>query len=665
MAETEKAKAKAAPLKLHPARSRDPSRALSARILAGTDNVAGIYDEIVHGHPDALKGLLSMRVRFAQTAVRVAPVDDELETERLFRDRCERVVASMIFDLRRSAGVSDAIERLADAIVYGCATYEVTWTRDDMGAPTVNLSPIPLHFVQRWERENGRAVPVVNVEGAPVVVPFERLIHIAPVADAGPQGVGILRPLVFPYELWKSTMEDMGLRARKEAGGLLVHATAPTVDDAQAQSVIDVAAGFAAGDSVAALLPYGYTATAADLPPASSKLDVIEYCDQKIRAMFDDALASLVSSDKGSRALGEAVSESADADETQTIEYLVGRFGRALFSHVALAFGYVGRMPSLTSVPAAQEDDDSVIRAMTAAAPLTGWFESDRDAMRERLGMAPVLEAGGKIELAPSSSLMMARGASGEDPPDIVDTPGLIAGRNKAEARLREVIGMLADELRQDAVAMMADGVLSDDERAALSREYLPRLLTEIHAYAEERRQKAFAWGQRLVDRSQREGLVEGPPARDPADLAVGLAEAMLRSAARVDDMASVQARTIFQRVVGEVESQYSARGDADEIPETQITDKGLAEGAAGVGHAAEQSGRMEGAANAAGAAGLVLTGAWRASFEDSNRCRVCRAQSQTFHPVDDLPQLPDPECLGGVSRCRCGLVPVFARVEQ
>lgn len=125
--------------------------------------------------------------------------------------------------------------------------------------------------------------------------------------------------------------------------------------------------------------------------------------------------------------------------------------------------------------------------------------------------------------------------------------------------------------------------------------------------------------------------------------------------------MAEVQARTLFQRVVGEVESDYSARGTTDGF-ETRITDRGLAEGAAGVGHAAEQDGRMEGAADAASDTGLVLIGAWRASFEDGNRCSICKSKSQVFHPIDSLPNLPDPECKGTASRCRCGLVPVFAR---
>lgn len=653
---------KAQPLKLLTSTSRDPSRALSARILAGSENVAGIYDEIVHGHPDAMKGLLDMRVRFAQTTVRVAPVVDEDDAELQFRERCERVVASMIYDLRRSSGISDAIERLADAIVYGCAIYEVTWTRDEMNVPVVNLSPIPLHFVSKWDVVNGRSVPVVQVGGRQVTIPFERLIHIAPISDAGPQGVGILRPLVFPYELWKSTMEDMGLRARKEAGGMVVHSTLAGVDDEQVRSVIEGAAQFAEGEALAYLVPYGYQASVADLPPASSRLDIIEYCDQKIRTMFDDVLTSLVSSDKGSRALGDAVSEDAAEDEAQSIEYLVGRFGRALFAQVARAYEYVGRLPQLTGIPEERNDSDSLVRAMRRAAGLTGWYEADRDDIRSRLGMAPVAEAGRKISIGVEDSLMMSRKVN-EDPPDIVDTPGLIAGRVEAEARLRDAIGAIADELRVDAIEMMEDGVLSADERAELTREYIPRLLDEIHAYAEERREKAFNWGDRLVERAQGAGLVEKQKV-DTKGLAAGLAAVLLRSAARVDEMAGVQARTIFQRVVGEVEDQYTARGTIESIPPTRITDKGLAEGAAGVGHAAEQAGRMEGAAEAANSDGLVLTGAWRASFEDSNRCSICKAKSQVFHPIDALPQLPDPECKGGIARCRCGLVPVFGRPE-
>lgn len=641
---------------------RDPSRTLTERVLSGTENVAGVYDEIVHGHPDAMKGYLDMRVRFAQTTVCVEPVADETVEEQHFRERCQRVVDSMIYDLRASTDIADAVEHLADAIVFGAAVYEVTWTRDALGFPVVNLSPVPLQNISRWEVVRGRPVPVVMVDNKPIQIPSDRLIHIVPLAGAGPAGIGILRPLVFPYELWKQTLEDMGIRAGKEAGGVMVHATTPIVDDAQVASVLRDAAAFAAGDNVAWVIPDGYQASIADLPPASSRLDVVEYCDQKIRTMFDDALSSLVSSDKGSRALGDAVAEDANDDEAQTIEYLISRFGRYLFAHVALAYEYEGRLPAMTSEPEERSDGPALVGERRGAAELTGWYEADRDDLRARLGMTPVEEAGRELSIGVESSLMMSRHRA-EDAPDIVDTPGLIAGRNADEERLREEIGRIADRLRAAAVGYMSDGVLSGNERSALEREYMGPLNTAILAYADRRREKAYAWGERLRDRATSAGLVETTTVNEKT-LGKGLAEALLRSAERVDIMASAQARTIFQRVVGEVEEQYTSRGGdlGDEAPETRITDKGLAEGAAGVGHAAEQSGRLEGAAEAAKDTGLVLLGAWRASFEDSSRCSVCRGKSQTFYEVDALPDLPDPECLGGVARCRCGLVPVFGR---
>lgn len=647
-------------MKLVGRHSREPSRTLTQRILSGTENVAGVYDEIVHGHPDAMKGLLDMRVRFAQTTVRVAAVDDEDGGEALFRERCERVVASLIFDLRESSSISDAIEYLADSVVYGASVYEVTWTRDVYGLPVVNLSPIPLQNISDWEEVAGRPVPVVMVDGQRTVIPSDRLIHIVPIAGAGPQGIGILRPLVFPYELWKQTLEDMGVRAGKEAGGIIVQSTTPAVDDAQVESVIRDAASFARGELVAWLVPDGFEASVAELPLASSKLEIVEYCDQKIRSMFDDALSSLVSSDKGSRALGDAVAESSSEDEAQTIEYLIARFGRMLFAHVAKAYEYRGRRPALTGIPEERNDSDSLVRAMRRAAGLTGWYEADRDDIRSRLGMATVDVAGRKLSVGVEDSLMMSREKSGDgDPPDIVDTPGLIEGRNADEERLRDTLGKLADRLRFSAIGMMDDGILSEDERASLERDYMPAILDAIHAYADRRREKAYNWGERLRDRAQSSGLVESSKV-DAKGLGEALRDALLRSASRTDEMAEVQARTLFQRVVGEVESDYSARGTTDGF-ETRITDRGLAEGAAGVGHAAEQDGRMEGAADAASDTGLVLIGAWRASFEDGNRCSICKSKSQVFHPIDNLPNLPDPECKGTASRCRCGLVPVFA----
>lgn len=654
-------------MKLIGAKTREPSRTLSARILNGTENVAGIYDEIIHGHPDALKGALSMRVRFAGTPLRLVPAPDEDDVERAFRERCERIVGSLIYDLRKSTNISDAIEHLSDAIIFGAAVYEVTWTRDAYDYPVVNLSPIPLQNITRWEEVGGRAVPVVMVDNRPITVPAERLIHIVPATSAGPNGIGILRSLVLPYELWKQTLIDIGIRSGKEAGGVIVQSSSAAVDDAQVRSVVENAAEFASGQVAAWVVPYGYSAEVADLPLASSKMDVVEYCDQKIRAMFDDALSSLVSSSKGSRALGDAVSESADNDEVQTIEYLVGRFGRALFAHVALAYEYNGRAPTLTGDPETKADLMAVVQTAQNAALLTGWYTADRDSLRESLGMPAIEHAGSEIQLGPETSLMMSRKKSDDGQvPDIVDTPSLIAGRVADEERLQSTIEALVASLREDAIRAMEDGVLTQVERAVLENTHMRAIEGTILGYADRRRQKAAAWGIRLRDRAAAEGLV-GEAAKETDALKEGLSASLLSAAMRVDDMAAAQARTIFQRVVGEVEEQYTSRGGdlGTTPPETRITAKGLAEGAAGVGHAAEQAGRLEGAAEAAEQSGMVLVGAWRASFEDSNRCSVCRGKSQTYHEASNLPDLPDPECKGGVARCRCGLVPVFAKEKK
>lgn len=644
-------------MKLLGINSREPSRVLTTNARLGSENVAGIYDEILHGHPDATKAWLDMQVQFYCTSVRVAPLSDELDDERAFREICERVVSTLVFDTKSSTDIRDVVQFLAGAFAYGASVFELAWIRDELGRPTLNLAPVPLQCVQRWDTDSGRPLPVVRVGTVDVTIPQDRLIHVVPSPGEGPWGLGILRPLVFQYELWKQTLEDLGVRSGKEAGGIVIQQTEQGVSDEEAETVLRQGALFSEGKLVAWLVPRGYEASTMQLPPASSKLEILEYFDRKIRSVFDDTLQSLVSSDRGSRALGESVSSDANANEARTIEFLVTRFGRALFAHIAAAYEYTGRLPALTTIGEAAEDPSQSVELFTRAATLTGWHQSDREQLRSALGLEPAEEAGSKIEIAPQgpTSLLMSRSAN--DPPDIVDTPGLIEGRRQDEARLADRIGRISARLRDAAELAMADGILTPDERRSLEVEYIPQFRTAIHDYADTRREKARRWGDRLLERSGAAGLITRQNI-NPETLASALSDALLRAAARVDEMAAVQARTIFQRVVGEIENQLSSGGTA----ETRITDRGLAEGAGGVGHAAEQAGRLEGADESARADGLALVGAWRASFEDGNRCDHCERLSQTYYELDSIPTLPDPDCAGTAARCRCGLIPVFAR---
>src|SRR5699024_11579324 len=135
--------------------------------------------------------------------------------------------------------------------------------------------PIPLYTIASWERVGVYLTPKQNR----VQIPPERLVRVTPVDFAGPEGIGVLRPIVFLFELWKQTLQDMGVRAGKEAGGIIGTQSEMTGEDAAEQTQIALDQ-FAYGEIASILMPHGYTATQAQLPPASNNLQLIEYCDQ-------------------------------------------------------------------------------------------------------------------------------------------------------------------------------------------------------------------------------------------------------------------------------------------------------------------------------------------------------------------------------------------------
>lgn len=628
---------------------RDPSRSLKRKARYGTDRTAGAYEEIIYGHPDAWDGYLRLRMEFGRAPWALAPVDGEEAHERIFRRRAENVLKHLTYDSDQYSDISDAFSGIADAICFGSAVYEATWTETGR----LDLAPIPLSSIQYWEETPDGPAPVQDG----VTIPASRIIRITPIPMGGPDGIALMRPLVFLFELWKQILEDLGLRSHKEAGGVVLTQKQGVGDD-EARSTVELAALFAEGDQLALSLPHGWEHQFHTLPQGIDRKTYLDYFDDAIRKLFDDTIASLIGASTGSRALGDAANQSDSYDDALRMDYCIGLFGRRVLSFIARSTGYDGRLPSLTTQVDTSISTQELVTTATSAASLTGWYERDRDDLRDRLGMPPVPEAGREIQVQTPALFSRIDGDS-ESYEKVMDWETLATGRVKDEMELANSVGRLADRLRSRLRAALADGILTEDERDTLEDEFLPAFYLLYLEYAQKRRNKAYAWGDRLLDRITSAGGIQETTSQVAINAAYAMAESLQRGINRVEEMADVQARTTFQRIVGEFEYLRSMGAEL----ETQITDAGLAQGGNGVGHAAEQIGRMEGTESAALQRGLAVVGAWRSSFEDDDRCGHCRASSDRFYDADDLPQLPDPDCEGSAIRCRCGLIPVIRKV--
>lgn len=622
---------------------RDPSSVLSRRVVYGSTVRAGVYEEIIHAHPDAFAGYLQIRMAFSSSTPRVVAVEDETTIERVFRLRCEEILSRAIFDDVDSTNIFDALEHLADAIIMGAAVFEATWREGSV----LSIAPIPLPTITDWKMQGGVRCPV---QGRILVTP-DRLVRVTPIESAGPEGIGVLRPLVFLFDLWKQSLQDIGVRSGKENGGILVTQSQRT-DQMAAERAQEVLDAFTYGETANGILPNGYEITQSTLPPPSNKLQVIEYFDQKIRALMDDTLTSLVSSNKGSRALGDSIAEDGDASQDAKLEYCVSRFGRQLFSVIARALNYDGRLPSYTTLSSAADPAER-LRSLRENATITGWFDSDRNEARALAGLEPIERAGEEIDLMPTMSLL-ARDE--DDIPDVVDVEDLIRGRKIDEENLWMDIWEISRELRDEAISILSAD--PDNDLQELREPFINACVGVIDRFIERRRDKAFAWGRRYIERYR--SMIEVEPLRGD-DPVFDAAAFEIEAAERVAKMEFQSSSTVFNRVIGEVK-EMQANG---EIMPTRITPKGLGKESAAAGHVAEQAGRMSGVAAEGARSGLAVVGAWRVSFEDGNRCDVCTRRTSVFHPANALPQLPDPECEGGADSCRCGLMPVLRRVVQ
>lgn len=141
---------------------------------------------------------------------------------------------------------------------------------------------------------------------------------------------------------------------------------------------------------------------------------------------------------------------------------------------------------------------------------------------------------------------------------------------------------------------------------------------------------------------------------------------------ARAAALTQTAAETIANRVQTEVENAMLSGADAATWA-SRITPAGLLSSALDSRNLVEAAARSAGYAKAPEAVGMVPTYVVRSSIPDGNRCSICaaadtgeRVKVSDYITADksalQLPPLPDPNCLGGAGRCRCGWFAIYSR---
>ena len=136
---------------------------------------------------------------------------------------------------------------------------------------------------------------------------------------------------------------------------------------------------------------------------------------------------------------------------------------------------------------------------------------------------------------------------------------------------------------------------------------------------------------------------------------------------ARAAALTQVAAETIANRVGGEISDALLGGADASKW-KSRITPLGLADSARASRNQVEGAARVATYADTPEAKGVVPSLLIRSSIPDGSRCSICAERdgeevNMAGNPDAEIPELPDPDCLGGANRCRCGWFVVYGKV--
>ena len=136
---------------------------------------------------------------------------------------------------------------------------------------------------------------------------------------------------------------------------------------------------------------------------------------------------------------------------------------------------------------------------------------------------------------------------------------------------------------------------------------------------------------------------------------------------AKAAALTQVAAETIANRVGGEISDALLGGADASKW-KSRITPLGLADSARASRNQVEGAARVATYADTPEAKGVVPSLLIRSSIPDGSRCSICAERDgeevkMAGNPDAEIPELPDPDCLGGANRCRCGWFVVYGKV--
>ena len=255
----------------------------------------------------------------------------------------------------------------------------------------------------------------------------------------------------------------------------------------------------------------------------------------------------------------------------------------------------------------------------------------------------------------------------------VVSWVSLADSRAVLDELLTTAILAIADEHRLAVIAGLADGWQAG-ERDAIYNKYLQLYSAALTTGASELRKNVI---ESVVDEAKltaRSGIgIEAKPSAQIDDAVKSFQAAADQQFALAAAATQKAAEIVTDRVQGEVEQALLGGADMSKF-KTRITTAGLMTSTLQPRNMIESASRAAGYAQtpaalaSSGLAPLVPDRVIRSSINDADRCDVCESMDGKEYNVRDfvvgtdlqLPPLPDPDCLGGAGRCRCGYIGLY-----
>jgi hypothetical protein len=237
----------------------------------------------------------------------------------------------------------------------------------------------------------------------------------------------------------------------------------------------------------------------------------------------------------------------------------------------------------------------------------------------------------------------------------------LAENRIDLDAMLAAELATVADKHRAAVKAALANGWQAG-EREAVWAEYVRQYQAVLTQAAGALRDSVSSEVTAEAKRALKGGAVNTASAEQRATAVEVMTTQADGAFARAAALTQQAGEVIADRIQTEISS--AILGGADMATwSSRITEKGLANSALESRNIIEAATRQATYAAAPEAVGLVPTTVIRTAILDGNACQHCKDSDGLKYKVSDwvnsgklvLPELPDPECAGGVGRCRCG----------